>query len=90
MSGAAGGALQTGQRIGSSLGAALLVTVYELTNAGLVTQERAGRNLIVSSHANSPDLMRVTVKPSVMERLRKREGAVVAYESVDGIEVLGA
>ncbi|HET9464974.1 MAG TPA: diguanylate cyclase [Gemmatimonadales bacterium] len=50
----------------------------------------AGRNLIVSSHANSPDLMRVTVKPSVMERLSKREGAVVAYESVDGLEVLGS
>ena len=32
MGGAAGAALQTGQRIGSSLGAALLVTVYELTN----------------------------------------------------------
>lgn len=30
MGGAAGAALQTGQRIGSSLGAALLVTVYEL------------------------------------------------------------
>lgn len=32
MGGAAGAALQTGQRIGSSLGAALLVTVYGLTN----------------------------------------------------------
>jgi EmrB/QacA subfamily drug resistance transporter len=31
MGGAAGGALQTGQRIGSALGAALLVTVYEVT-----------------------------------------------------------
>ncbi|HET9419650.1 MAG TPA: MFS transporter [Nocardioides sp.] len=31
MGGAAGGALQTGQRIGSSLGAALLVTVYQLS-----------------------------------------------------------
>jgi diguanylate cyclase (GGDEF)-like protein len=34
--------------------------------------------------------MRVTVKPAVMERLSKREGAVVAYESVDGTEVLGS
>ena len=32
MGGAAGAALQTGQRIGSSLGAALLVTVYELVD----------------------------------------------------------
>ena len=31
MGGAAGGALQTGQRIGSSIGAALLMTVYGLT-----------------------------------------------------------
>ncbi|WP_235503394.1 MFS transporter [Aeromicrobium sp. Root495] len=33
MGGAAGGALQTGQRIGSSLGAALLMTVYQLVSA---------------------------------------------------------
>jgi EmrB/QacA subfamily drug resistance transporter len=32
MGGAAGGAVQTGQRIGSSLGAALLVTVYQLAD----------------------------------------------------------
>lgn len=31
MGGAAGGALQTGQRIGSSIGAAVLVTVYQVT-----------------------------------------------------------
>ncbi len=34
MGGAAGGALQTGQRIGSSIGAALLMTVYQLVTAG--------------------------------------------------------
>lgn len=33
MGGAAGGALQTGQRIGASIGAALLVTAYQLTAA---------------------------------------------------------
>ena len=33
MGGAAGGALQTGQRIGSALGAALLMTVYQAVNA---------------------------------------------------------
>ncbi len=33
MGGAAGGALQTGQRIGSSVGAALLLTAYQLTAA---------------------------------------------------------
>ena len=31
MGGAAGGALQTGQRIGASIGAALLMTVYQVT-----------------------------------------------------------
>jgi hypothetical protein len=30
MGGAAGGALQTGQRIGASIGAAVLVTVYQV------------------------------------------------------------
>jgi len=34
MGGAAGGALQTGQRIGASIGAALSMTVYQLTLAG--------------------------------------------------------
>jgi EmrB/QacA subfamily drug resistance transporter len=33
MGGAAGGALQTGQRIGSSIGAALLMTVYQVVTA---------------------------------------------------------
>jgi MFS family permease len=33
MGGAAGGALQTGQRIGSALGAAMMVTAYEVTLA---------------------------------------------------------
>lgn len=33
MGGAAGGALQTGQRLGSSLGAALLMTVYQLVSS---------------------------------------------------------
>jgi EmrB/QacA subfamily drug resistance transporter len=34
MGGAAGGALQTGQRIGASIGAAVLVTVYQLAGDG--------------------------------------------------------
>ncbi len=41
MGGAAGGALQTGQRIGSALGAALLVTVYEV----VATRADPGRGL---------------------------------------------
>jgi diguanylate cyclase (GGDEF)-like protein len=50
----------------------------------------AGGNLIVSSLSSSPDLMRVILRPSVLERLVKREGAVLPYESVDGMEVLGS
>ena len=42
MGGAAGGALQTGQRIGSAIGAALLMTVYQLT---LGTTDTSGRAL---------------------------------------------
>jgi len=42
MAGAAGGALQTGQRIGSSIGAALLMTVYGVaSSAGAGTALRA-------------------------------------------------
>ena len=37
MGGAAGGALQTGQRIGSSVGAALLMTVYSVASAHLAS-----------------------------------------------------
>ncbi|WP_244930303.1 MFS transporter [Nocardioides sp. W7] len=37
MGGAAGGGLQTGQRIGASIGAALLVTVYQLTSDSMST-----------------------------------------------------
>ena len=40
MGGAAGGALQTGQRIGSSIGAALLMTVY-----GVAASSSPGRGL---------------------------------------------
>ena len=45
MGGAAGGALQTGQRIGSSVGAALLMTVYQLTRTHSST---TGRSLQVA------------------------------------------
>ena len=47
-------------------------------------------NLIVSSLTNTPDLMQVTLKPGLLQRLIKREGAVLTYESVSGIDVLGS
>ena len=48
MGGAAGAALQTGQRIGSSLGAALLITVYELAK-GPLDPDGALRAALVTS-----------------------------------------
>jgi EmrB/QacA subfamily drug resistance transporter len=47
MGGAAGGALQTGQRIGSSIGAALLVTVYQVT-AGSRSDDTALRAALLT------------------------------------------
>lgn len=41
MGGAAGGALQTGQRIGASIGAALLMTVYQVTKGSSAGSEGA-------------------------------------------------
>ena len=55
MGGAAGAALQTGQRIGSALGAALLVTVYELAHdavsADRALQASLGVSLLVLAAA---------------------------------------
>lgn len=48
MGGAAGAALQTGQRIGSSLGAALLITVYELAKGPLDTAGALRASLLTS------------------------------------------
>ncbi|MGZ8397658.1 MAG: sensor domain-containing diguanylate cyclase [Gemmatimonadales bacterium] len=49
-----------------------------------------GGNLIVNSHTTSAELMRLSLKPAILERLTKREGAVLPYESVSGVEVLGS
>ncbi len=48
MGGAAGGALQTGQRIGSALGAALLMTVYQFA-LGLTSAPVAARSALVAA-----------------------------------------
>ncbi|MEO7137844.1 MAG: diguanylate cyclase [Gemmatimonadales bacterium] len=50
----------------------------------------SGGNLIVNSLTTSAELMRLSLKPSVLEQLTKREGAVQTYESVSGVEVLGS
>lgn len=55
MGGAAGGALQTGQRIGSALGAALLMTVYygvlQTAPASVAIRAALGTALVVLSIA---------------------------------------
>ena len=48
MGGAAGAALQTGQRIGSAIGAALLVTVYEVASGPLPTDRALQLSLATS------------------------------------------
>ena len=48
MGGAAGAALQTGQRIGSSLGAALLITVYEVAKGPLQDEDALRASLLTS------------------------------------------
>ncbi len=48
MGGAAGAALQTGQRIGSSLGAALLITVYELADGPMPADGALQASLLTS------------------------------------------
>lgn len=50
----------------------------------------SGGNVIVNSLTTSAELMRLSLKPSVLERLTGREGAVQIYESVSGVEVLGS
>ncbi|MGY2701468.1 MFS transporter [Nocardioides sp. HB32] len=55
MGGAAGGALQTGQRIGSSIGAALSMTVYQLTlsavDGGAALRAALGTGLVLLAAA---------------------------------------
>ena len=52
MGGAAGGALQTGQRIGSAIGAALLMTVYQRRAGHDATSADAGlRTALLTSLA---------------------------------------
>lgn len=49
-----------------------------------------GGNLIVNSLTSSAELMRLKLRSSVLERLMKREGAILTYESVAGVEVIGS
>jgi diguanylate cyclase (GGDEF)-like protein len=46
--------------------------------------------VVVSSVTSSPDIMRLALKPATLERLRKRQGEIIAYTGVSGTEVLGS
>ncbi len=55
--------------------------IYLLSSSG---------SLIASSLASSPDLMQMTIRPPLLQRLLKREGNIVGYESVTDMDVLGS
>ena len=55
--------------------------IYLLSSSG---------SLMVSSLTSSPDLMQMTLRPALFQRLLKREGTIVTYESVADIDVLGS
>jgi EmrB/QacA subfamily drug resistance transporter len=69
MGGAAGGALQTGQRIGSSIGAALLVTVYQVS-AGPGTDDTALRTALLTGAVIIVAALAMAVRSLRQERRR--------------------
>jgi diguanylate cyclase (GGDEF)-like protein len=46
--------------------------------------------MIASSGGNSAELMKTTLNPRSLDRLKSREGKVVTYESLTGAEVVGS
>lgn len=52
--------------------------------SGQVYLIATGGNVMVSSRASSAELMQVTLRPALLERLTEREGAVLTYQSVSG------
>ena len=45
---------------------------------------------IASSAESSAELMKASIKPRALDRLKSREGRVVTYENLDGFEVVGS
>ena len=87
MGGAAGGALQTGQRIGASIGAAVLVTVYQLAGddsagAGLRAALLTGAALVslalvmaIAAALSGSRALRPTTALAAGSRMRRSEPA---------------
>jgi diguanylate cyclase (GGDEF)-like protein len=55
--------------------------VYLLTLTG---------NMIVGSAESSPELMKASLQPRMLDRLKSREGRIVPYESISGADVVGS
>ena len=58
--------------------------------SGQVYLLATGGKVIVSSRTSSAELMQVSLRPALLERLTAHEGAALTYESISGTEVLGS
>ena len=58
--------------------------------SGQVYLLATGGKVIVSSRTSSAELMQVSLRPALLERLTKHEGKALTYESISGAEVLGS
>ena len=58
--------------------------------SGQVYLLATGGKVIVSSRTSSAELMQISLRPALLERLTAHEGAALTYESLSGTEVLGS
>lgn len=58
--------------------------------AGRIYLVGSNGRVMVSSLASSPELMKISVTPTLLKRLSKNEGRVTDYENVAGVDVLGS
>jgi MFS family permease len=77
MGGAAGGALQTGQRIGASIGAAVLVTVYQVT-MGSTSHDTALRAALLTGGAIIVAALAMAVRSLRQERAQPEQARSAA------------
>src|SRR5215204_3444372 len=60
------------------------------STSGRIYLISSGGNLIVSSLANSPDLIQTSLRPPLFQRLLNGEGTVLTYDSVGDVDVIGS
>ena len=58
--------------------------------AGRIYLVGSNGRVMVSSLASSAELMKISVAPTLFERLSKNGGRVASYENVSGVDVLGS